>query len=242
MSTCCIIIPCFNEANRLNQEEFLQFIKLETSYSLLFVNDGSTDQTAQVIKQLRAIEPERIHILNNNQNCGKSETIRIGMLHALSLSSFTYLAFLDADLATPIKELCRLVNFLVDNDDFEIAIGSRIKRLGAQIERNALRHYLGRLFVTYTNFWLPVYAYDSQCGAKVFRSSVIEQIFQKPFVSNWFFDIEIILRSNKNKIAEIPLIKWFEVGKSRLKIKDFLIAPFEILRIKRDYKKRDFKN
>jgi len=237
MQTCCIIIPCYNESKRINTFEFLSFVEKNPEYYLLFVNDGSVDNTLDVLEELRKKNISGIHILNNNKNQGKANSVRNGMFHALLNCKSTYLAFLDADLATPLNEIKQMVSVLNKHEHFDIAIGSRIRRLGANIQRSGIRHYLGRIFVTYTNIMLKINAYDSQCGAKVFRNSTITPIFETPFVSNWFFDIEIILRSDKNRIIEIPIENWSEVNGSKLKIRDFMNAPFEILRIRKQYNK-----
>ena len=239
MPTCCIIIPCYNEANRLTAEPFINFVNTEPNYSLLFVNDGSTDDTLTVLNSIKNKYPSRIHILNKNKNTGKAETIRAGMLHTATKDNFSYLAFLDADLATPINEIPLMVNILEKSSLFKIVLGSRVKRLGAKIERSEIRHYIGRFFVTYTNLLLSIGAYDSQCGAKVFDTSQINKLFSEPFISNWFFDIEILLRSNKNEILEMPISSWYEVGGSKLKIIDFITAPFEIIKIRKHYKSKN---
>jgi hypothetical protein len=67
-------------------------------------------------------------------------------------------------------------------------------RLGAQIERSFVRHVLGRVFVTVASSLLKLYAYDTQCGAKLFRRDAVGSLFGGEFVSRWLFDIELYLR------------------------------------------------
>ncbi len=237
MQTCCIIIPCYNEAKRINTLEFLSFLEKYPEYTLLFVNDGSTDNTLNILEDLKIQNDVGIQVLNNTENQGKANSVRNGMFHALIHCKSTYLAFLDADLATPLNEIIQMVSVLNENEKFDVSFGSRIRRLGANIQRSGIRHYLGRIFVTYTNLMLKINVYDSQCGAKVFRNFTITPIFETPFISNWFFDIEVILRTDKNRIIEIPVSMWTEIKDSKLKMRDFVKAPFEILKIRKQYTK-----
>jgi glycosyltransferase involved in cell wall biosynthesis len=217
--------------------EFLSFLEKYPEYTLLFVNDGSTDNTLNILEDLKIQNDVGIQVLNNTENQGKANSVRNGMFHALIHCKSTYLAFLDADLATPLNEIIQMVSVLNENEKFDVSFGSRIRRLGANIQRSGIRHYLGRIFVTYTNLMLKINVYDSQCGAKVFRNFTITPIFETPFISNWFFDIEVILRTDKNRIIEIPVSMWTEIKDSKLKMRDFVKAPFEILKIRKQYTK-----
>src|SRR5690606_29745873 len=122
-----------------------------------------------------------------------------------------------------------------------IVLGSRVLRLGAVIQRSALRHYLGRIFATIASNILDIKVYDSQCGAKLFEVNMAEVLFQKPFISKWLFDLELLYRLKLNSpdqffnnTLEVPLRHWEEKGDSKIKITDFLTAPFELLKIKRN--------
>lgn len=236
MSTCCIIIPCYNEANRIQTETFCNFVSQNPNYNLLFVNDGSTDDTINHLKNLAQLQPGKICYIENHKNIGKAETVRNGVLYANQLNKYKYIGFLDADLATPITEIPLLFNIINNNPCYTIVFGSRIKRFGANIKRKEFRHYLSRLFVTFSNLIIDLGAYDSQCGAKIFNADTILQIFNNPFVSNWLFDIEIIMRADKSKIFEMPLNQWSEIEGSKIKLIDFLKAPFELFKIRNYYK------
>ncbi len=139
------------------------------------------------------------------------------------------MAYLDADLATPLSELMRISKYL--NDDIEFVFGSRVNRIGSNIERKLHRHLIGRMIATIISSGiLKIPIYDSQCGAKVMTKSVAEAVFSNKFKTNWVFDVELIQRllkfkksSDINQYAkEIPLEVWTDIGDSKIKPKHYL--------------------
>ena len=243
-----IIIPCYNEEKRLNLNKFQEFVKKVDNIRFLFVNDGSTDNTMQLLERLRDSNPDVFYIYHLRQNMGKGEAIRCGFLRASKLKA-DYIGFLDADLACPLETMLSFCNFLNERPDIDIIFGSRVRLLGRVIERSALRHLFGRLFATGVGLMLGVPIYDSQCGAKLFRVSTnIIELFQEPFITRWFFDVEIIARlieGNKKKklrqvedIAyEIPISHWHEVDGTKIRYYDFITTVLNLFRIYRRYKK-----
>lgn len=219
-------------------EAFYAFLERHADYHCLFVDDGSTDGTVEVLKQAEERFPDRISVLIQSQNGGKAEAVRSGMMHAASQVKFDYIGFIDADLSAPLKVMPELQQGLDDHLDFNCAFGSRVKRLGAKVERRFTRHLSGRIFATVATRILHVTAYDSQCGAKLFRAEAVEKLFNEPFLSPWFFDLEIIMRASQENIIEVPISEWKEVGESKIKFWDFMKAPFEILKIRRHYFRR----
>lgn len=236
MPTCCLVVPCYNESDRLPVDAFVDFLKKNPGYSCLFVDDGSTDDTPQLLAKVVAILPEQLEYIIQPENGGKAEAVRSGMLHAARNTSNDFVGFIDADLSAPLPVMKELYEELNKREHCHSAFGSRVKRMGARVERRFLRHILGRIFATLSTNVLGVIAYDSQCGAKLFRRGVVAQLFTKPFVSNWFFDLELILRAEKKGIIEVPVTEWKEVGQSKIKLIDFINAPFEILKIRKHYR------
>lgn len=229
----CIVIPCYNEAGRFNVEQFETFYHTSSVYFCL-VNDGSIDATWIMLEQLKKGK-ERILLLNLSENVGKAETVRSGMMKALSLSQFDYIGFWDADFATPLEELNGFQQQLLPGR--KVIAGSRIKRLGALVVRSPFRHYFGRIFATIVTklFGLPIY--DTQCGAKLFHSSVVKPLFTERFQSRWMFDLELFIRFKKqygqeellHHCYEYPLACWIEKGESKMKKTDFIVVPFQIM-------------
>jgi glycosyltransferase involved in cell wall biosynthesis len=238
-----IVIPCYNEATRLNKDAFLSFSKDNSHISLLFVNDGSIDDTQGLLDAMREDAGDNIFVLHLRKNSGKAEAVRMGFLYAYQNFTLTYIGFWDADLATPLNEINDFIN-IIDNSDYDIVTGLRLLRLGAKVKRKVLRHFLGRIFATVVaNSVLKINVYDTQCGAKLFRSILVPDLFSSQFVSKWFFDIEILARYIKafqrenasKKIYEYPVFTWNDIGGSKLKLKDFFTVPLELVKIKKKY-------
>lgn len=238
-----IVIPCYNESKRLPQDTILHYAKSHPDTAFLFANDGSKDNTLDVLKLL-CDKHENLHVLDIQPNGGKAEAVRKGTLHALLGLKPDYVAFWDADLATPLNEIDHFVAWM--DKGYDIVTGLRLMRLGAKVHRKKMRHYLGRCFATCASMVLRLPVYDTQCGAKMFRSEVIESLFTQPFITHWLFDVEIFARyartyGNKNateKIYELPLFQWEDVAGSQLKSRDFFKAPLELMKIKRTYMKK----
>jgi dolichyl-phosphate beta-glucosyltransferase len=229
-----VVVPCFNESMRIDIAAFNSFDAF-----FLFVDDGSTDGTADLIREAH-IENSDLLVLEKNQ--GKAEAVRQGMIYLEDKypTEFDWYGFFDADLATPLEELGNMVQFvdcLYRDVEVDAVWGSRCKRLGASIERGLLRHYLGRVFVTFSSWVLGVRVYDSQCGAKLFRSKVVKRAFGEQFVSKWIFDIEVLLRLSGCFVVEYPLLQWKEVGGSKVNIKKELPRVLgDLLNIRKRYK------
>jgi dolichyl-phosphate beta-glucosyltransferase len=241
-----LVIPCYNEANRLNTEQLMEWIGLEEHARLILVDDGSRDETLAVLKRIQKQLPNRISVLSLKPNRGKAEAVRAGLLYALDNLHPDIIGFWDADLATPLDAFGRLMAVLDARPDIEMIFGSRVKLLGRYVERRPLRHYLGRVFATAASIVLNLPIYDTQCGAKLFRVKPhTRRIFAEPFLSKWVFDVEIIARYLQmercdasvveKRIYEYPLETWIDVAGSKVKPTDFLTAFWDTLRIRVRY-------
>ncbi len=236
-----VVVPCYNEEKRLQQQLFLDFVQRNSHVSFLFVNDGSSDATSSVIEDLSK-QSSQILYLNLEINGGKAEAVRRGMLYAAENIAADCIAFWDADLATPLEELLPMLSAM-EKGNFEVVTGLRLKRLGAKVNRKSGRHYLGRVFATFASNMLKLPVYDTQCGAKIYKKELVKSLFSEKFVTKWLFDVELLARYVKNygreetvkSIYECPLFVWDDVAGSRLKMKDFLKAPLELLKIKSKY-------
>jgi glycosyltransferase involved in cell wall biosynthesis len=242
----CLVVPCYNEARRLDTTKFREFLQTQTPTLLLFVDDGSSDDTVEVLTRLCSGFEHSTHILRSEHNRGKSEAVRQGILYALDNLDPTIVGFWDADLATPLTSVSRFLEVLQERPAVEMIFGARVKLLGRQVERRAARHYLGRIFATTVSAVLKMPIYDTQCGAKLFRAQPkTRQIFAEPFLSRWVFDVEILARYKQlfqlenrhlaDAIYEYPLESWVDVAGSKVGPADFFIAFWDILRIRNKY-------
>ena len=241
-----LIVPCYNEASRLDSEQFRSFLSTNDAVRLLFVDDGSRDGTRDVLTKLCSGFENRASVLALPSNQGKAEAVRAGILHALQNHNPQVIGFWDADLATPLDAVPRLLNVLEQQPAVEMVFGSRIQLLGRHVERRPVRHYLGRVFATAVSLVLKMPIYDSQCGAKLFRVDAKSAgVFGEPFLSKWVFDVEILARylnvygRNPQRLQQViyeyPLEKWVDVAGSKVHPADFLKAFTDIARIKRKY-------
>jgi len=235
-------VPCFNEEKRLNPVVYIRFVEKYPLIMILFVNDGSSDGTEEVIRTLLRKNKANLPLLNLAKNMGKGEAVRRGIIEALK-SSPDFVGYWDADLSTPLEALFNFIKIFKENPNITLVMGARVKLLGRDILRKCWRHYLGRLFATFADIVLGLGIYDTQCGAKLFRvTEDTRELFAFPFISRWIFDVEIIARMiyfNRYRIGpglsesiyEYPLFKWHEAKDSKINISAFLIAAYELFRI-----------
>jgi glycosyltransferase involved in cell wall biosynthesis len=213
---------------------------------LVFVDDGSTDATSSRLAEIAMSSPGSFDVISQSSNRGKAEAVRRGINQAFD-GGATYVGYWDADLATPLAEIPRFVETLDAHPDLEMLFGSRVQLLGRTIDRWAWRHYLGRVSATAISLTLGLAVYDTQCGAKLFRSGPeTRRLFEDPFLSNWVFDVELIARWREGErtrgllpaeqiIYELPLDEWVDVAGSKVRPADFRRAMLEIWRIRRRY-------
>ena len=244
--SCTIVIPCYNEERRFPLAGFTEYVRAHPGIRFLLVNDGSRDNTLEVLRQARQGLEEQVDILDQKVNGGKAEAVRAGMLAAMDRPGCEVAGFWDADMATPLEQIDDLAGTLTGHPEILMVFGSRVKLLGRDIQRRAVRHYLGRTFATVVSIVLRLPIYDTQCGAKLFRvTAETRRLFAERFGSRWVFDVEILARfiqgrsydiaSVEKAIYEYPLPVWRDVAGSRVKPSDFVRAFFEVLAIHRRY-------
>jgi dolichyl-phosphate beta-glucosyltransferase len=239
-----VVVPCFNEEQRLDTEAFLALARSDRM-RLLFVDDGSTDATPRVLEHL-ASRHRALDVLLLARNAGKAEAVRQGMLRALAEGA-EVVGYFDADLATPPSELLRLVDVAERRPELAGVFGCRVARLGAAIDRSALRHYLGRVFATLASASLRVPVYDTQCGAKLFRvGDGLRAALARPFRSPWSFDVELLGRLlgaegsagdsaiGVDDFVEVPLEAWQDVPGSKLSLRAAAAALVALAVVARD--------
>lgn len=238
-----VVIPCYNEETRLLGDDFKSFVHKNLGYHLCFVNDGSKDNTLNVLNKLAKGNEERISVYNCEKNGGKAEAVRLGMLHLAKQSQFNYIGFLDADLSTDFEDFNDLVT-TISNSNFKIVSGSRMNRMGADITKQSARAIISKTINFFIRKTLGMDFKDTQCGAKIMTKEIVDKTFQKKFLTKWLFDVEIFMRMKKiygnkdvqNLICEQPLKRWIHADGSKLSFKDSIKIVFQILQIAVHYR------
>jgi glycosyltransferase involved in cell wall biosynthesis len=246
-ATTAVVVPCYNEASRLDVAAFHAFAAANRDVEFVMVNDGSGDDTLAVLRAVAARAPEQVRVIDLGVNRGKAEAVRLGMLEAFGRRP-RFAGYLDADLATPLSAIPQLVGVFGEHPSVELVFGSRVRLMGRTIVRRALRHYLGRVFATAVSLTLGLPIYDTQCGAKLFRVTPdTEALFAEPFASRWIFDVEIVARRARalgprprermeQLLYEFPLSEWRDVRGSKLRLGDFFRAIAELASIGARYR------
>jgi dolichyl-phosphate beta-glucosyltransferase len=234
-----LVVPCYNEARRLDPDAFLGFAAARPGVRLVMVDDGSSDGTWEVLERMRAAAPASVTTIRQPDNRGKAEAVRTGILAGFSQRA-ALVGFFDADLATPLSALDDFLAVLRDRPDLEFVLGSRVMLMGRDIRRKAARHYSGRMFATAVSHALDLPVYDTQCGAKVLRASpATATLFERPFRSRWIFDVELIARylrlpvasgepARADRLYELVLPAWHDRPGSKLAWYDFARAMVEL--------------
>ncbi len=209
-----IVIPAFNEALRINNalESVVACIR-ERGWSaeVIVVDDGSRDQTADLVRAFAASAPE-VRLLQNSGNHGKGYSVRNGILHAFG----DIVMFTDADLSAPFEEAEGLLSAISGGAD--IAIGSRwLERTRQTIRQPLYRQFFGRCFNAVTRLIMGLPFADTQCGFKAFTRPAAQIIFQLQTIERWGFDPEILFIALKRgyKIVEVP-VSWAHDERTRI--------------------------
>jgi len=202
--TYSIIIPAYNEAKRIpaTLEQIALFLSAKSwNAEIIVVNDGSTDDTAAVVRRL-AKEYPSIVLLDNSINSGKGHSIRQGVRHATG----DIILFTDADNSTPIEDAEKLVEAI--NDGADIAMGSRWVDRKLQVLPQPLHRRLnGRLYNLLLRSILGLDYKDTQNGFKAFTRTAAKAIFHQQRIGGWGFDAETLYlaRNYCFSVREVPV-------------------------------------
>jgi glycosyltransferase involved in cell wall biosynthesis len=229
-----IVIPAYNESERIvaTLDKVLAYIAGQPEFAgkteVLVVNDGSRDNTADIVKSFATKNPA-VQLVENPGNRGKGYSVRNGMMRATG----DIRLFSDADLSSPISEAPKLFAAIASGND--VAIGSRWLDSRTQTERQSFfRQLIGRVFNLLLRVFLGIKEKDTQCGFKAFSSRAAEAIFPRQLIERWGFDPELIYLARRSgfKIAEVP-VAWAHDERSKLNpIKDGFKMGLEILRVR----------
>jgi dolichyl-phosphate beta-glucosyltransferase len=225
-----IVVPAFNEARRIAEtvRKISDFIRRSPlALELIVVDDGSTDNTAEIVRELPA---KGLRFIQNKQNHGKGYTVRQGVLAA----SGKYVLFTDADLSAPIEELNKLLEIAI-RDGIDVVIGSRsLDRRYIEKHQSRLRELGGIVFNLMVRVLLGLRLHDTQCGFKLFDRQRSRRIFEQQTTFGFGFDPELLFLAKRNglTIREAP-VRWSHAEGSKVKfLRDGVRMFFDLVRIR----------
>jgi len=227
-----IIIAAFNEEKRiipslLKIKEYLN--KQNIPYEIIVVDDGSTDNTHTVVRDLIKDIPY-LKVIHYAPNKGKGHALRTGVL----ASKGEIILLSDADLSTPIEELSKLLP-LIYNHKCDIAIGSRALALSEIVKKQPWwRQSMGKFFNKLVKALVIEDFKDTQCGFKVFRGDMARNLFKEAQIDRFAYDVEILAIGKKKgcKIVEAP-VRWINSPESKVNpVKDSLQMLGDLLKIR----------
>jgi glycosyltransferase involved in cell wall biosynthesis len=235
-----IVIPCFNEASRFPLNYWNAIILENPRVYWLFVDDGSTDGTSDILKQL--CQASAAMSCRSDCNLGKGNAIRFGLLKALELpAQIKFFGYLDSDGAFNQTDIERIIEIALmdsqekDKNFSDAIISSRVALAGRSVRRKKSRHYIGRVIATIlTANWIDA-PYDTQSGFKLFRDSEsFKEAIKTPFLTKWFVDIELLVRigilnQGTLRIWEEPLSGWRDVSGSKIGLREIPLLFREIV-------------
>lgn len=225
-----VIIPAYNESKSIAVTLFdidKHLAQMDYSYEILVVNDGSKDNTAEIVDKLTPVI-KNLLLIDNQQNKGKGGVIRQGMLEAKG----TIRIFTDADNATSIDQINKLLPHF--KEGYQIVIGSRAAE-GAElaVKQPFWKFLLGRMGNLFIRLMVLPGIKDTQCGFKAFTEEAAEAVFLRTTIFGWGFDIEAlaIAKLLSYRIKEVG-IRWVNNPDSRVKPSAYLKVFLETIRIR----------
>jgi dolichyl-phosphate beta-glucosyltransferase len=223
-----IIIPAYNEENRLPRtlgQVFAFLQKQSWSSEVVVVENGSTDRTLQIAREL-ASQNENLIVLHEELR-GKGNAVRSGMLAAHG----EYRFICDADLSMPIEEIQKFLPPRLS--DFDIAIGSREAPGAVRYNEPSYRHWGGRAINLIIRWLILPGLNDTQCGFKCFRAESTLNLFRQQRLTGWSFDFELLYLAHRKKlrIREIPIQWYFDPDSKVNAVRDGLRMIGDIFRV-----------
>lgn len=232
-----VVVPCYNEAERLDIGAFATYLEQSPNTTLLFVNDGSKDATLDRLFMLRDIAPDQVVVIDLSRNSGKAEAVRQGLIAATDTGA-AFVGYWDADLATPLDAIDDFSRVLTKFAETQVVYGARRTLLGHRIERTLGRRIVSRICATLARQAVRLPIGDTQCGAKMMRNTpLLRNAISSPFTAGWLFDVELFTRlstqmtDRRFAFYEQPLAEWTEIAGSKVSPQAIVKSGFRMLQL-----------
>jgi dolichyl-phosphate beta-glucosyltransferase len=229
------VIPAFNEANRIGdtlRSTLAYLSKFSPESELIVINDGSTDSTGAVARDVLATAQVETHLLENFPNRGKGAAVRKGLVAATRPIGL----FFDADLSTPLEEIPKVIEPIA-RGEVDIAFGSRgLDRTLIGTRQSWRREQGGRVFNLIVRLATGMPFWDTQCGFKAFRLDVCRPILETAQVNGFAFDVDLLYRAYRAglRLREVP-VRWNHSEGSKIEfVRDSLRMLREVIALRRD--------
>lgn len=233
-----VVIPAFNEEKRLEPslQKIIEFLEKNIeNYEIIVVNDGSKDNTENIIQKFK---DKKVRMIQNTKNMGKGFSVKLGMINA----KYDPILFTDSDLATPIEETTKFMQAI--EEGYDVVIASRNAQ-GAKItvEQPKYRQVLGKAFPMIVKKIILEEFKDTQCGFKMFKKAAARKVFPRQTLQRFAFDVEIlyIAKQLNMKIKELPVTWVDKEGSTVSPIKESVRMLNEVLKIKYNDWKGEYK-
>jgi dolichyl-phosphate beta-glucosyltransferase len=235
-----LIIPAYNESDRIGpsvEKAYSYLGNTDFDSEIIIVDDGSSDNTIQAVKEVFARKPETLtrvatRLILLGKNSGKGAAVRRGMLEARgSVRIFT-----DADFSTPVQEVAKIIP-LIASGEYDVVIGSRAAERRTLVKKHQpwYREAMGRFYNILVQLFVFRGIRDTQCGFKGFSGDAATLLFSKLRVQGFSFDVEILYLARRYgyRIREIA-VEWYNDERSTVgALTDSAKMFWELLRIRK---------
>lgn len=218
-----LIVPLYNEEKRMTPfvKDLMTYSKKLKDYEVIFVDDGSTDNSVKFLENLIR-DNKNSRIISYKPNRGKGNAVKVGIDNSIGRD----VIFIDIDGSINPEEISKFLKALENSD---VAIGDRYSNR-KNIKQPIIREFTGIIFNAYVNFLFNIHVHDTLCGIKGFRKDVAKLLFKNLKSPRWVFDVEILyyIRKKKLKLIKLP-IRWVHKEGTKMSTIDPIKMAFRLL-------------